>query len=46
MHAVTPTIPPGVRARLEQPIDLDDPEAAAADFLARAKLVKDSIIEL
>ena len=37
MHAVTPTVPPGVR---EQPLNLDDPEAAVADFLARASLVK------
>ena len=44
MHAVTPTVPPGVRARLDQPINLDSPEAAAADFLARAKLVKERTI--
>jgi hypothetical protein len=41
MHAVTPTVPPAIRERLQQPINLDDPEAAAADFLARASLVKE-----
>ena len=41
MHAVTPTVPPAVRERLEQPIDFEDPELAAADFLFRARLVKE-----
>ena len=40
MHAVTPIVPPAARQRLEQPMNLDDPAAAAADFLRRAQLVK------
>jgi hypothetical protein len=41
MHAMTPTVPPAIRERLLQPIDFEDSEAAAADFLARATLVKE-----
>jgi hypothetical protein len=41
MHAVTPTVPPAVRERMDQPIDFDDPETAAAAFLARAGLVQE-----
>ena len=44
MHAVTPTVPPAIRERLSQPIDLDNPEVAAADFLARANLVKERAV--
>jgi hypothetical protein len=44
MHAVTPTVPPAVRDRLQQPIDFDDPETAAADFVARAQLVKERAV--
>jgi hypothetical protein len=44
MHAVTPTIPPAIRERMTQPVNLDYPEAAAADFLARASLVKERAV--
>jgi len=44
MHAVTPTVPPAIRERLAAPVDLDDPEVAAADFLARSNLVKQRCI--
>ena len=44
MHAVTPTVPPAVRERLLQPADWDGSAAAAADFLARSKLVKERCV--
>ena len=44
LHAVTPTIPPAIRERMDTSIDLDNPDTAAADFLARAKLVQDRSI--
>ena len=44
MHAVTPTVPPAIRERMQQPVDLDDPELAAADYLARSHLVKERSI--
>ena len=40
MHAVTPTMPPAIRERMQEPVDLDDPEAAASDYLASSLLVK------
>jgi hypothetical protein len=44
MHAVTPTVPPAIRERLAEPIDFEDKEAAAADFLARARLVRERVV--
>ena len=40
MYARHPTIPPAIRDRLNQPLSFDDPEAAAADYVARSKLVQ------
>ena len=44
MHAVAPTVPPSIRERMQQPVDLDDPDLAAADYLARSRLVKERSI--
>jgi hypothetical protein len=44
MHAVTPIVPPAIKERLEQPVDFDNSDAAVADFLARARLVKDRCV--
>jgi hypothetical protein len=44
MHAVTPTVPPSIRERMDEPVDLDDPERAAADFLHRSQLVKERCV--
>ena len=40
LYGQQPTVPPAIRERMEEPIDFDDPEAAAADVLARAELIK------
>jgi len=40
MHAVTPVVPPAIREQLQEPVDFDDPDAAAADYLARSRLVQ------
>ena len=40
LYARNPTIPPAIRERMEEPFNLDDPDAAMKDFLARAKLVQ------
>jgi hypothetical protein len=44
IHAVVPTVPPAIREKMQEPINLDDPEKAAADFLRRFKLVKERTI--
>uniref|UniRef100_A0A383WKL0 Integrase catalytic domain-containing protein n=1 Tax=Tetradesmus obliquus TaxID=3088 RepID=A0A383WKL0_TETOB len=40
MYARPPVVPPAVRSSISQPLDLDDPAAAAADLLARKQLVQ------
>jgi hypothetical protein len=44
MHAVTPVVPPAVREQLAEPMDFDDPEAAAADYLRRSRIVQQRCI--
>jgi transposase InsO family protein len=40
MYARPPVVPPAVRSSVSQPLDFDDPAAAAADLLARKQLVQ------
>lgn len=40
LYARVPTIPPAIRERMAEPINFDCPKAAAADYLARAELVR------
>ncbi|NBK23903.1 MAG: hypothetical protein EOM68_17970 [Spirochaetia bacterium] len=44
LYARQPTIPPAVRARLTEPVDFDNSEAAAADVLKRAALVREASV--
>ena len=40
VYARHPTIPPAIRERINQPVSFDDPQAAAADYVARAQIVQ------
>jgi len=40
LYARTPVVPPATRERLEEPVDFDDPRAAAASLLQRKEWVK------
>ena len=40
LHAVSPTIPPAIKDRFSEPVDLDNPEQAIQQYLERAALAK------
>jgi len=43
LHAVDPTIPPAVKQRFEEPVDLDNPELAARSILQRSAALRHNI---
>jgi hypothetical protein len=44
LHAVAPTLPPALKARMSGALDFDDPEAAAASLLQRGRWLREACV--